>query len=120
MEDAKIKPGKKDSVILAALPYILGWVVALIVYLVAKEDRYARYHALQSIMFDVCMMAVFMVEFVVYVLLFITIIGAFLMWGVIFLTVIAAFFVRLYMAYRAYKGGAFMLPGIGKMALEHI
>jgi len=118
--DAKLKPGKKDSTMLAALPYVFGMVVGLLIYLLAKDDKFARYHALQAIMFDIAVIPIFMVEIVLYVVLMITIIGAFIMWGVIFLTAMALLVFRLYMAYSAYQGKAIMLPYLGKMALEKV
>jgi len=120
MEEAGIKPPKKDSTILAALPYILSVMVGVIIYLIAKDDKFSRFHALQSIMFDIALMPIFFLEFIIYVILMITIIGAFVMWFVILFTALAAFLFRLYMAYSAFQGESPMIPVIGKMALERI
>jgi len=120
MDEAKLKPGKKDSTILAALPYIFGMVVALLIYLLSKDDKFAKYHALQSLMFDICVIPVFIAEFILYFVLFITIIGAFAMWGVIILTSLTLLVFRLYMAYNAYQGKSLMIPRIGEIALEKV
>ena len=120
MDEAKLKPGKKDSTILAALPYIFGMVVGLLIYLLAKDDKFARYHALQSILFDICAIPIFMAEIIIYVVLMITIIGAIVMWGVIILTSLTLLVFRLYMAYNAYQGKSLMIPRIGEIALEKV
>jgi len=47
-----IKPEKKNSTILAGIAYfgslILPLLAPLIIYLISKNDRYARFHAVQS------------------------------------------------------------------------
>lgn len=126
MEDAKITPEAKDSTMLAALSYALGWFVAILVYLIAKEDKYARYHALQSLLLGLALSAVYtiaaVVGFIIYIPIFILTFGLanFVLIPLIMLAMLCMFLLGFYLAYLAYKGRAFMLPYIGKMALEHI
>ncbi len=35
--------------VLSGVSYVLGWVTGLIVYLVEKEDKHVRFHAMQSL-----------------------------------------------------------------------
>lgn len=39
-----------DENVTALLAYLLGWVSGLVVYLLEKENRYVRFHAMQSIL----------------------------------------------------------------------
>lgn len=126
MEDAGIKPEAKDSAILAALPYVLGWLVALLIYLIAKEDRYARYHALQSLLFGLALTLVLTVVgtvgFILYLPVFFLTFGLanFVLMPVMMLVMLCLFLSGFYFAYLAYQGRAFMLPYVGKMTLEHV
>ena len=126
MEDAGLQPKQKDSAILAALPYILGWIVGLLIYLIAKEDKYARYHALQAILFGICLSlataVIILLGFVIYIPVFVVTFGLSncIVIPLFFLLVFCLLAVNLYFAYLAYKGKAFMLPFIGKIALDHI
>ncbi|ODS41007.1 MAG: hypothetical protein A7315_15385 [Candidatus Altiarchaeales archaeon WOR_SM1_79] len=51
-ETLNIEPGKKNSILLAAIAYfgnfILPVLAPIIVYLISKEDKYAKFHAIQS------------------------------------------------------------------------
>lgn len=120
MEDAGIKPPKKDSNIIAALPYIFGILVALLVYLLAKDDKFARYHALQSLLLDIVIIPVFFIEYILAFVLLITVIGYLVMWFVILGTIICVFLFRLYMAYNAFQGRSLMIPYLGKAVLNYI
>lgn len=51
----------------AFLAYLLGWLGGLIIFLTEKEDRYLRFHALQSLLWNaifwivlVCLLVVFL------------------------------------------------------------
>ena len=126
MESAGIKPGKKDSNVLGALCYFsallsyLGLVVPLLIYLTQKDDKFARYHALQAIFFYAAVSVVFMVELVFALLLFITIIGYIAMIFVMIATGFLIFLFNLYMAYNAYQGESLMLPYLGEKVKEHL
>jgi len=126
MEDAGIKPEGKDSTLLAAIPYILGLVVGILIYLIAKEDKYARYHALQSVVFGLAFSVVFgaiaIVGFVIYIPIFLATFGLanFVVIPLFLLFGLGTFVLNLYFAYSAYQGKAFMLPYLGKFTKEHL
>ena len=42
-----------DENIAALLSYILGWVSGLIFFLIEKDSKFVRFHAMQSILFNV-------------------------------------------------------------------
>ncbi len=96
-----------NSKVLAAVAYILTWLTGLIIYLVAdKNDKYARYHAVQAIVFGVAVMVIG------FVLGFIPIIG-WILSPIYWLLVLIAIIV---FAVKAYKGEKFKLPIAGDIA----
>ena len=120
MEDAKIAPKSKDSTILGALPYVLGTLVAVLVFLLAKDDKFARFHALQALLFQFALIPVWLCVMVIYFISFFTFIGPFLMFPFIFLGAICVMLFNFYMAYKAFQGESLMLPGLGNVVLDHI
>ena len=47
--------------IMAAVAYLFGWVSGLVVFLISKEDRVARFHGMQSILFNFVYSILFMI-----------------------------------------------------------
>lgn len=111
---ASIAPGKKDSVLLAALSYLFGPIVALLIYLVGKEDRWVRFHCLQALGLELAYAALFVVAGA----------GTIVTLGIAapftFLLLPATILVRVWCAYRAYHGDYFELPYIGIIAASHV
>jgi uncharacterized membrane protein len=119
-----------DANLGAALGYPIG-IIALIVFIIEKENRFARFHALQSLL---CHIAWVVIIFVVFILFFVlglilAVIGASSSAGgaiagllsilgiLVWLAVIAAYIGGLlFAAYKAYSGSWFKLPFIGNMA----
>lgn len=66
--DAKHYGGAKEpNAAKAFLAYLFGWLGGLIIFLTEKEDRFLRFHALQSLLWNaifwivlVCLLVVFM------------------------------------------------------------
>jgi uncharacterized membrane protein len=119
-----------DPKIAAALSYI--WIVGLVFFFIEKENRFVRFHALQSIIFGIANMVIMMVLAVFAVILTFALgIGgamvggalgslvSLLVWLVwlIFWLLGLLFFVGLILAaVKAYQGQKFKLPIIGNMA----
>ena len=119
-----------DPKVAAALSYI--WIVGLIFFFIEKENRFIRFHALQSIMFGIANSVIMAVLAVVAVILtFAFSIGGavvgggigfavqLLVWVVwlIFWLFVLVFLVGLvFAAVKAYQGQKFKLPIIGNMA----
>lgn len=116
-----IAPIKKDSPILAALAYPLSLIIALLIYLIEKEDKFVRFHALQALIFDLAYSVAYTAIFVVvWVFAVATMgIGALCVLPLI-LVVFLIFALKLWWAYRAYKGEYFKLPVIGDIAEKHV
>ena len=90
---------------LAAVAYILTWVTGLIIFFIAKkEDKYARWHAIQAIGFGIAATVVS----IVVSLLRIPFLGM-----IVWLLVIVGIIV---LAMKAYQGEKIRLPVIADMA----
>lgn len=100
-----------DANVAAALAYAVGWVTGLAFYLVEQENRFVRFHALQSmIVFGVLSLA-WMVALSVPVL------G----WIVAFLVIPPVSAVLwLLLMYKAYRGERYKVPGAGDMAEQRL
>ena len=119
-----------DPKIAAALSYI--WIVGLVFFFIEKEDRFVRFHALQSIIFGIANMIIMGVLAVLAVILtFAFSIGGAIVGGglgmivhllvwviwLIFWVIGLAMLIGLILAaVKAYQGQKFKLPIIGNMA----
>ena len=114
-----------DENIAALLSYIFGWVSGLIFFLIEKDSRLVRFHAMQSILFNVLVaIAAFVLWIVVFILVMIlsyvsnalgSLVGllATLIW-LLFLLGIAIAWV--FCLIKAYQSQYFKLPIIGNFA----
>lgn len=87
-----------------ALCYLLGWITGLVFLLIEKEDKFVRFHAMQSVVtFGILTVASF-APLVGWILSpFIAIIGL-VLWLVLLV--------------KAYQGEEFELPVVGKLARQ--
>jgi len=114
-----------DENIAALLSYIFGWVSGLIFFLIEKDSRLVRFHAMQSLLFNVLVavvgIALWIVLFVVFMIVaqvsgaLATILSlvSVLVWGVFLLGILAGFILCLV---KAFQGQYFKLPVIGNFA----
>ena len=95
----------------AALSYLVGFVTGIIVLLMEKENRFVRFHAMQSTL-------VFAGIVVLDILLqIVPILGAL----VVFLLVIpASAILWLFLMFKAYQGEEFKLPFVGQIAADKV
>lgn len=122
--DPRLDPGPDGDHVLAAVAYLVGIVTGLVVYLVApRDDRYARWHALQSI-------AVSLVVFAVTVLLALAAAFARLdarlvggldaplmgLWSVSGVWGLVGLAALLLLAVQAYRGETLRVPGVASLA----
>ncbi len=104
-----------DGKLTAALGYPVG-LIALIEIIIEKQNRFARFHAFQSLLLHVACWAVL---FVIWIFLFIlTLISSYL--GLLMILLLPLLLVYVgalfFCAYKAYQGQMFKLPVIGDMA----
>ncbi len=116
--------------IMAAFAYLLNWVSGLIVFIVAKDDKVARFHGLQSILFTIVYFIIFVILAIVAFILVIVLgivaaalnlgaIGAllvFIPWALLLLVMVLIFLVWLWTMWQAYNDRMFKLPFIGGLA----
>ncbi|MFO7968072.1 MAG: DUF4870 domain-containing protein [Archaeoglobaceae archaeon] len=97
-----------DENIAGALTYVLGWLTGVIFYLLEKESRYVRFHAVQSI-------ALFLpLHVVIIVLGYIPFIG----WVISNLLALLGLVLWIVLIVKAYQGEWFKLPVTGDIAEE--
>ena len=114
-----------DENIAALLSYIFGWVSGLIFFLIEKDSRLVRFHAMQSILFNVL---IIVLVFVFWILTFVLVlIGAAI--GDVIGTIFSLLATLLWLAFsvgiliawilclvKAFQGQYFKLPIIGNFA----
>jgi len=114
-----------DENIAALLSYVFGWVSGLIFFLIEKDSRLVRFHAMQSLLLQVVFVVLAIVIWViVFVLVIIasqvsgllsTLVSivATLIWIVLILGIVVAWIMCLV---KAYQSQYFKLPVIGNFA----
>jgi len=90
----------------AALAYVLGWVSGLVFFLVEKEDKFVRFHALQSIVTFGFFNVVAMVPIVGWMLSPLVFIVSLVTW--------------IFCLVKAYQGEKFKLPVVGEFVEKQI
>lgn len=113
--------GGLDGNIAALIGYIV-WPIALVCLIMDKENRFVRFHAVQSLVYHAAAVIVFLG--LVIVLTFLSIMLAFarlgelsgLLWLLYMVVVIVYIAGLVYAAVKAYGGDEFKLPIIGNMA----
>lgn len=98
-----------DANLAAALSYLVGFVTGLLFLVAEKDNKFVRFHAMQStllfagiIVADILLQMVPVLGFLV--VLFIVLPGTFILW--------------LVLMFKAYQGDDFKLPLVGKMAAD--
>ena len=120
-----------DPKVAAAISYI--WIVGLIFFFLEKDNRFVRFHAMQSILFGIANSVILMVLAIVATILTVVFtIGAaasgssgiaslislfvWLIWLIFWLVGMLCFVGLIFAAVKAYQGQMFKLPIIGNMA----
>jgi uncharacterized membrane protein len=122
--------GGLDPKVAAALSYI--WIVGVIFFFIEKENKFVRFHAMQSIIFgianSVILVVLMVVAFVLTIVmgvggamvggalgLIVSLLG-WLIWLLFALVIIVLMLGLVFAAVKAYQGQMFKLPIIGNMA----
>jgi uncharacterized membrane protein len=113
-----------DSNIAGLLCYLFGWVSGLIFFLIEKEDRSVRFHALQSLLLSGVFIATIIIFSIVgRILGYIPVIGLIvgLILGLASIVLWIGFFIISIIAMiKAYQGDKFKLPIIGDIAEKNV
>ncbi|MEK6692472.1 MAG: DUF4870 domain-containing protein [Nitrospirota bacterium] len=101
----------------AALSYVLTIITGIIFFVIEKENKYVRFHAMQAILFGAAWIVLWIVLGVVFLgLIFVPVIG-WIISAVIYLGLgLGGFILWLILMYKAYQGERFKLPVIGDIA----
>lgn len=92
------------------LCYLVGWITGLIFLIVEKENKFVRFHAVQSIAISIVLMVVY------FVLGLIPIIG----WLLMPFVGIASLVLAIILMLKAYQGKMYKLPIIGDFAEKQV
>ncbi len=106
-----------DSKLFGALAYFLSIITGIVVFVMKKDDSYAKFHAMQSILVGIVVIVLSIVVFIVQIILaIIPILGWILsiLIGLVFY--LGAFLLWLFLMWKAYSGEKFKLPIIGDQA----
>lgn len=106
-----------DANIAALLAYVLTWVTGLVFFLIEKENRFVRFHAMQAILFGASITALYIALVIVTTIIgFVSGILAALV-GLVGLLIPLLFLIGWILCMvKAYQGETFKLPVIGDMA----
>jgi uncharacterized membrane protein len=98
-----------DANVAAALTYLVGFVTGIIFLLVEKDNKFVRFHAMQSTLLFIGIVAVDIL------LQIVPILGALV---VIFIVIPVSAILWLLLMFKAYQGEEFKLPLVGQMAAD--
>ncbi len=103
--------------IAAALSYALTVVTGTVMFVVEKENKYVRFHALQAILFGATWIILWILASIGSTRLWSIRVVGLIITDVIFVgVVLGGFVVWLFLLYKAYRGARFKLPVLGKIA----
>lgn len=106
---AKTSTGLDENVA-GLLCYVLGWVSGLVFFLIEKENKFVRFHALQSIIvFGVLFLAGFIIGWI-----------PFIGWVIAWLISVLAIVLWILLMIKAYQGEKFKMPWAGNLAEKNI
>ena len=98
-----------DANVAAALSYLVGFVTGLIFLLVEKDNKFVRFHAMQSTLVFAGIVAIDIL------LQIVPILGALV---VVFVVIPLSAILWLLLMFKAYQGEEFKLPLVGQMAAD--
>ena len=100
-----------DANLAGALTYAVGWVTGLAFYFLEPDNKFVRFHALQSIFVFGGLSLAWMIALSI----------PFLGWAVAFLIIppVSAI-LWLFLMYKAYQGERYKVPGAGEMAEQRV
>jgi len=113
MDNVKKTSLGMDENVEAALSYFLGFLTGILFFVMEKESKFVKFHAMQSI---AVFIALFVINMVLGIILSITIVGLMLLPLIYLLELI----LWIMLMYKAYKGEKFKLPIAGDFAEKQV
>jgi len=105
---AKTSMGIEENVA-GVLCYVLGWITGIVFLILEKENRWVRFHAMQSLIFFLP------VSIIAWIIGMVPVVG----WIVSALLWILMLIMWLVLMFKAYKGEMYKLPFFGDIAERH-
>jgi len=111
-----------DENVASAACYVLTWVTGIIFFVMEKDNKTVRFHAMQSILtFLPLTILIWIISAVIGAIAFGAAgYGAFGLWGIFSLIITLIWIVMLllwlFLMYKAYKGEKFLVPIVGPIA----
>lgn len=101
----------------AALAYLLTVITGIIFFVIEKENKYVRFHAMQAILFGAAWIVLWIVLGIISTALwFVPVIG-WIINALVYLALgLGGFILWLFLMYKAYQGERFKLPIVGDIA----
>jgi uncharacterized membrane protein len=105
----------------ALLSYLFTWVTGLIFYLLEKDNKYVRFHAMQSILFGIAMVLAGVLLVILTTLLrYIPFIGGMTSMLLSFAYWIGTVIIWILLMVKAFQGERYKLPFIGNIAERNV
>lgn len=105
----------------ALLSYLVTWVTGLIFYLIEKDNKYVRFHAMQSILFGIAMVVAGVLLVIITTLLrYIPFIGGMTSMLLSFVYWIGTVIIWILLMVKAFQGERYKLPFIGDIAERNV
>lgn len=105
----------------ALLSYLFTWVTGIVFYLLEKDNKYVRFHAMQSIFFGIAMvLAGVLLVILTTILRYIPFIGGMTSMLLSFVYWIGTVIIWLLLMVKAFQGERYKLPLIGDIAERNV
>ena len=115
-----------DENVASAACYVLGWLTGIIFFLMEKDNKTVRFHAMQSVLTFLPLTILYWIIGMIFSMMFFGagMYGAYGMWGILSLitTLIAIVMLILWLVlmFKAYQGEKFKVPIVGDIAENQV
>ena len=115
-----------DENVASAACYVLTWVTGIIFFVMEKDNKTVRFHAMQSILtFLPLMILVWIISAIIGMMMFgAGVYGAIGIWGIFSLIIMLIWIIMvllwLFLMYKAYQGEKFLVPIVGAIAENQV
>jgi len=115
-----------DENVASAACYVLTWLTGIIFFVMEKDNKTVRFHAMQSILTFLPLQIIIWIIAAILTAIFFTAagIGGLGMWGIISLVITLLWIVMLllwlFLMYKAFKGEKFLVPIVGAIAESQV
>jgi uncharacterized membrane protein len=115
-----------DENVASAACYVLTWVTGIIFFVMEKDNKTVRFHAMQSILtFLPLMILIWIISAIIGMMVFgAGLYGAVGIWGIFSLVITLIWIIMLllwlFLMYKAYQGEKFLVPIVGAIAENQV